>query len=184
MLICQSVNGQFLELRNMPFGEYCREALERKCGGSEWPEVPQINSSHSSGRCFLKQSRSLLGKALTNAVLRSHPDTLFARDLRPRRPCCRSVAIRGRLDDYLRPPKTFALGARRLQAGLGRAATAEEDLLRREIKDSCPEREPEFDLALHTGMQLNFVARTALLKLRQRGDGIGHVCPRARSKTA
>jgi integrase len=87
---------------------------------------------------------------------------------------------------------------------------AEEVLVRHEIIRACPEREAEFDLALHTGMrrgeqyrlrwqdvdlkrgiitiprskhgesrhiQLNSVARGALLKLRQNGDGIGYVCP-------
>jgi integrase len=86
----------------------------------------------------------------------------------------------------------------------------EETKLRGKIHEFCPEHEPEFDLALHTGMrrgeqyrlrwqdvdfrrgiitiplskhgearriQINSTARTALLRLRERGDGIGYVCP-------
>jgi integrase len=86
----------------------------------------------------------------------------------------------------------------------------EEDILRKKIEELYPDCEPEFDLALHTGMrrgeqyrlrwqevdlkqgiitiarskhgearyvQVNSVARAALLKLRQRGDGVGYVCP-------
>jgi integrase len=86
----------------------------------------------------------------------------------------------------------------------------EEDSLRLKILELYAECEPEFDLALHTGMrrgeqyrlrwqdvdlkrgiitivrskhgevrhiQLNSVARAALLKLRQYRDGVGYVCP-------
>jgi len=86
----------------------------------------------------------------------------------------------------------------------------EEKAIRNKIRELYPDRESEFDLALHTGMrrgeqyrlrwqdvdlkrnlitvlrskhgearyvQINSVARAALLKLRQRGDGVGYVCP-------
>jgi integrase len=86
----------------------------------------------------------------------------------------------------------------------------EEATLRAKIVEMYPDCEPEFDLALHTGMrrgeqyrlrwqdvdlkqdiitidrskhgearriQINSIARAALLKLRQRGDGVGYVCP-------
>jgi integrase len=86
----------------------------------------------------------------------------------------------------------------------------EETKLRKTILALYPQSEPEFDLALHTGMrrgeqyrlrwqdvdlrrdiltiarskhgearyiQINSVARSALLKLRERGDGLGYVCP-------
>jgi len=86
----------------------------------------------------------------------------------------------------------------------------EELALRERIRELYPEREPEFDLALHTGMrrgeqyqlcwqdidvsngiitirrskhgearhiQINSVARAALLKLRERTCGPGFVCP-------
>ncbi len=86
----------------------------------------------------------------------------------------------------------------------------EEAALRAKIRELHPDGEPEFDLALHTGMrrgeqyrlrwqdvdlkrnlitilrskhgearyiQINSVARSALLKLRQRGDAVGYVCP-------
>ena len=86
----------------------------------------------------------------------------------------------------------------------------EETALRAKIQALCPEHEPEFDLALHTGMrrgeqyplrwqdvdlkrgiitvprskhgearhiQINSAAHAALLKLRERGDGVGYVCP-------
>jgi integrase len=86
----------------------------------------------------------------------------------------------------------------------------EESAIRQKIRELHPDREPDFDLALHTGMRrgeqfrlcwhdvdlkrgiltigisktgearyihLNSVARAALLKLRQRCDSEGYVCP-------
>jgi len=86
----------------------------------------------------------------------------------------------------------------------------EENTLREKIQELYPEREAEFDLALHSGMrrgeqyrlrwqdvdlkrgiltiprskhgetrhiQINSVARAALLKLRERGNAVGYVCP-------
>jgi integrase len=86
----------------------------------------------------------------------------------------------------------------------------EELAVRAKIRELYPEREPEFDLALHTGMrrgeqyqlrwqdidlsngiitirrskhgearhiQINSVARAALLKLREHTGGPGYVCP-------
>jgi integrase len=86
----------------------------------------------------------------------------------------------------------------------------EENTLREKIQKLYPDHEPEFDIALHTGMrrgeqyrlrwqdvdlkrgiitvtlskhgearhiQINSVARAALIRLRERGSGIGYVCP-------